>query len=175
MAFDFEKWALSFYGVLDERFVVETDVFQLHIHRENNIKSLVVKRSEGVLAIYIPHDWNMEKFQCQEKLRRLLLSEVKQQAQKIFENRTMLYAKRYNIPCEKVELESRYRYIGKCYPEKKMIKYNPWVICCAYQRHIKKSRHEPDNSSDRGHPNPNKWNTSIVLCAKIGVFYLSSK
>ena len=28
-----------------------------------------------------------------------------------------------------------------------------------------KSRHEPDNSSDRGHPNPNKWNTSIVLCA----------
>ena len=34
---------------------------------------------------------------------------------------------------------------------------------------IKKSRHEPDNSSDRGHPNPNKWNTSIVLCAKIGM------
>ena len=34
---------------------------------------------------------------------------------------------------------------------------------------IKKSRHEPDNSSDRGHPNPNKWNTSIVLCAKIDI------
>ena len=38
----------------------------------------------------------------------------------------------------------------------------------------KKSRHEPDNSSDRGHPNPNKWNTSIVLCAKIGIFLLLS-
>jgi hypothetical protein len=38
-----------------------------------------------------------------------------------------------------------------------------------------KSRHEPDNSSDRGHPNPSKWNTSIVLCAKIGIFLLSSK
>jgi len=35
---------------------------------------------------------------------------------------------------------------------------------------IKKSRHEPDNSSDRGHPNPIKWNTSIVLCAKISTF-----
>ena len=35
--------------------------------------------------------------------------------------------------------------------------------------------HEPDNSSDRGHPNPNKWNTSIVLCAKIDIISESSK
>ena len=38
-----------------------------------------------------------------------------------------------------------------------------------------KSRHEPDNSSDRGHPNPNKWNTSIVLCAKIDIISESCK
>ena len=32
MAFDTEKWALSFYGVVDERFAVETDLFYLHIY-----------------------------------------------------------------------------------------------------------------------------------------------
>ena len=32
----------------------------------------------------------------------------------------------------------------------------------------KKSRHEPDNSPDRGHPNPNNELASIVMGAKIG-------
>ena len=54
-----------------------------------------------------------------------------------------------------------------------------WVVSChtvpVTPWPQKKSRHEPDNSSDRGHPNPNKWNTSIVLGAKIGIFRLSSK
>ena len=71
MAFDSEKWVLSFYGVVDERFAVETDMLQLHIHRKGGIKRLEVVKSEGILDIYIPQDWNIEKYQCQEKLRRL--------------------------------------------------------------------------------------------------------
>ena len=40
MIFDSEKWALEFYGVMDERFEVETDLFQLHIHRKEHINKL---------------------------------------------------------------------------------------------------------------------------------------
>lgn len=136
MAFDSEKWALSFYGVVDERFAVETDMFQLHIHRKSGIKRLEVAKSEGVLDIYIPEDWNMEKYQCQEKLRRLLQTEVKWQAKIIFERLTKYYASRYGIPCERVELETRYNYIGRCDRDKQMIKYNPWVICSCDKQHI---------------------------------------
>lgn len=136
MAFDSEKWALSFNGVVDERFAVETDMFQLHIHRESSIKSLVTKRSEGILDIYIPQDWNIEKYRSQEKLRRLLKAKVMWQAKMIFERRTRYYANRYGIPCERVELETRYNYIGRCDRDKKMIKYNPWVICSCQKRHI---------------------------------------
>lgn len=121
---------------MDESFAVETDMFQLHIHRKNGIKRLVTKRSEGFLDIYIPQNWNMENYQCQETLRRLLSSEVIWQAKKILMQRTMYYAKKYGIACERVELESRYNYIGKCFNEKKMIKYSPWVICSFDKRHI---------------------------------------
>lgn len=136
MAFDSDKWALSFYGVVDERFEVETDLFQLHIHRKSNIENLEIQRSEGSLDIYIPQKWNIEKYKLQEMLRRLLLSEVKWQAEIIFKSHTMLYARRYNIPCERVEMEHRYRYAGKCFSDKRLIKYNPWVICCAEKRHL---------------------------------------
>ena len=40
MSFDSEKWALSFYGVVDERFSVETDSYRLRIYRDNTIKTL---------------------------------------------------------------------------------------------------------------------------------------
>lgn len=134
--FDSEKWALSFYGVVDERFKVETDMFQMHIHRNESIDKLSAKRGEGVLDIYIPQVWNMEKYQCQEKLRRLLQTEVMWQAKIIFERRTKYYANHYGIPCERVELETRYNYIGKCFRTKKMIKYSPWVICSCQKHHI---------------------------------------
>lgn len=136
MSFNSEKWALSFYGVVDERFAVETDMFQLHIHRVSGITSLVAKRSEGILDIYIPQHWNMEKYQYQEKLRKLMLAEVKWQAKKIFERLTKYYASRYGIPCERVELETRYHYIGRCDRDKQMIKYSPWVICSCDKQHI---------------------------------------
>lgn len=136
MAYDSEKWALSFYGVIDEQFAVETDLFQLHIHRDCDIKSLVTKRSERFLDIYIPQDWNMEKYQYQEKLRRLMLAEVKWQAKIILAQRTQYYAKQYDIPCEQVELETRYHYIGRCDRDKQMIKYNPWVICSCDKQYI---------------------------------------
>ena len=136
MAFDSEKWALSFYGVVDEHFQIETDMFQLHINRKCGIEKLEAKRSEGTLDIFIPQDWKMERYKCQERLRKLLLSEVKLQAKMIFEQRTMYYAERYGIPCKRVELETRYNYIGKCYKNKRMIKYNPWVICSCQKRHI---------------------------------------
>lgn len=136
MAFDSEKWALSFYGVVDERFAVETDMFQLHIHRKGGIKRLEVAKSEGVLDIYIPQEWNMEKYQYQEKLRRMMQAEVMWQAKIIFERQTKYYASRYVIPCERVELETRYHYIGRCDRDKQMIKYNPWVICSCDKQHI---------------------------------------
>ena len=136
MSFDSEKWALSFYGVIDERFTVETDMFQLHIHRVSDITSLVAKKSEGILDIYIPKDWNMEMYQYQEKLRKLMLAEVIWQAKIIFERRTMYYANRYGIPCERVELKTRYHYIGRCDRGKQIIKYNPWVICSCDKQHI---------------------------------------
>ena len=136
MAFDFEKWALSFYGVVDERFAVETDLFQLNIHRDSSIKKLVAKRSEGILDIYIPEDWNIEQYQYQEKLRKLLRAEVMWQAKILFTQRTMYYAKSYGIPCEQVEVGTRSIYYGICYYDMKMIRYNPWVICCATQRYI---------------------------------------
>ena len=74
MAFDSEKWALSFYGVVDEQLQIETDLFQLHIHRKCGIEKLEAKRGEGTLDIFIPKDWNMERYECQELVRRLLLS-----------------------------------------------------------------------------------------------------
>lgn len=136
MAFDSKKWALSFYGVVDERFAVETDMLQLHIHRKGGIKRLEVAKSEGILDIYIPQDWNIEKYQCQEKLRRLLQTDVMWQAKIIFERRTKYYANRYEIPCDRIELVTKGHYVGRCDREKKMIKYNPWVICSCDQQHI---------------------------------------
>lgn len=105
MDFDSEKWALSFYGVIDERFEVKTDMFQLHIHRNESIDKLSAKRGEGYLDIFIPQSWKMDRYKYQEQLRRLLLSEVKIQAKAIFTQRTLYYANRYNIPCERVEME----------------------------------------------------------------------
>jgi hypothetical protein len=40
MAFDSEEWASSFYGVVDERFAVETDLLQLHIYRKKTLEKL---------------------------------------------------------------------------------------------------------------------------------------
>ena len=62
MAFDSEKWALSFYGVVDERFAVETDLLQLHIYRKENNRKIEVDRLLGNLDIFIPINWDMETY-----------------------------------------------------------------------------------------------------------------
>lgn len=111
-------------------------MFQLHIWRKNGTERLVAKRGEGTLDIFIPQTWEMDKYEYQEQLRMFLLSEVKKQVKTIFTQRTMYFANRYNIPGEKIELEHRYRYIGKCDRVLKLVKYNPWIICCGGQRHI---------------------------------------
>ncbi len=134
--FDSEKWALSFYGVVDENFQVETDMFHLHIHRKNNIEKLAAQRGDGTLDIYIPCKWKIEKYQYQEKLRRLMLSEVKAQALRIFTTRTILYANRYCIPCKRIEMSTRGKYMGCCYADRGLIKYNPWIICTASKTYI---------------------------------------
>ncbi|MBO4641236.1 MAG: M48 family metallopeptidase [Bacteroidaceae bacterium] len=136
MKFDSEKWALTFYGVVDERFKSETDLFQLHIHRKEHINKLEKERCKGKLDIFIPRNWKMERYKYQEQLRRMLLSEIRWQANIIFSQRTMFYAKQYNIACERIELEARYRYLGKYFSEKKLVKYNPWIICAAPKRHV---------------------------------------
>ena len=56
MAFDSEKWVSTFYGVIDERFAVETDLFNLHIYRKQGIMKLQAERSVGKLDIFIPND-----------------------------------------------------------------------------------------------------------------------
>lgn len=136
MKIDSEKWALSFYGVVDERFQVETDMFQLHIYRKGGIEYLEPQRGDGALDIYIPYNWNIKEYQYQDRLRKLLLSEVKAQAQRIFTTRTMHYANRYDIPCERVEMSTRGRYMGCCYADSGMIRYNPWIICTASNTYI---------------------------------------
>lgn len=92
-------------------------------------KDLSQKEANVLLTFFIPQTWEMDKYEYQEQLRRFLLSEVKKQAKTIFTQRTMYFANRYNIPCEKIELEHRYCYIGKCDRVLKLVKYNPWIIC----------------------------------------------
>ena len=62
MAFDSEEWASSFYGVVDERFAVETDLLQLHIYRKENNRKIEVDRLLGNLDIFIPINWDMETY-----------------------------------------------------------------------------------------------------------------
>ena len=136
MAFDSEKWTLEFYGVVNEQFQVETDMFKLHIHRKSGIEKLDTQKGEGTLDIYIPHKWNIEEYLYQEKLRKLLFSEVKKQAQRIFTSRTMHYANRYGIQCERVEMSTRGHHMGFCYADYGLIRYNPWLICTASKNFI---------------------------------------
>ena len=72
MSFDSEKWALSFYGVVDERFAVETDLLKLHIYRKANIRKIEVNRLLGKLDVFIPDNWDMETYCNQEKLRKIM-------------------------------------------------------------------------------------------------------
>jgi hypothetical protein len=128
MAFDSEKWALSFYGVVDERFSVETDSYRLRIYRDNTIKTLGVQRSTlGTPEFYIPTDWDMEFYHNQEKLRKLISSEIRKDAQLKFEQRIRVYASRFNIPYKKVEVVSNPYYKGRFCGD--TIKFNMWTIC----------------------------------------------
>lgn len=128
MAFDSEKWALSFYGVVDERLSIETDAYRIRIYRKDTIKTLEVERIfPGTPDIYIPSEWDMELYSNQEKLRRLVSSVVRKDAQKIFNQRTRVYASRFNIPYKNVEIVATPHYKGKYCGD--TIKYNMWMIC----------------------------------------------
>lgn len=129
MAFDSEKWALSFYGVVDERFAVETDLLKLHIYRKENIKKIEVERFVGKLDIFIPTSWDLETFCNQERLRKLMNAEVKWQALNICQQRTNLVANRIGLPNIKVSVCSTGNFYGKCYYNENHIKYNLWTIC----------------------------------------------
>lgn len=128
MECDSEKWALSFYGVVDERLSIETDAYRIRIYRKDKIKILEVERVfSGTPDIYIPSEWDMELYSNQAKLRRSISSVVRKDAQEIFNQRTRVYASRFNIPYKNIEIVAAPHYKGKYCGD--TIKYNMWMIC----------------------------------------------
>ena len=136
MGFDYEKWALSFYGVVDEKYAVETEVLNLHIYRKEEIKTIKAERRLGKLDIFIPKDWDMETYHNQEKLRKLMQKEVKWQALNIYQQRTNLIAKRIGLPNIKVSVSARGRANGLCYYLENRVNYNPWTICYPKSKYV---------------------------------------
>lgn len=133
MKIDSEKWALSFYGVVDDRLAIETDLFNLHIYRKDGINKLISERTPGHLDIYIPNEWDMELYNNQERIRKLMCKEISWQALNIFKHRTELYAKRFDIAYGQVEVVWKPHFLGHCSDG---IKYNMWTICGADKKHI---------------------------------------
>lgn len=127
MAFDCNKWAYSFYGVVDERFAVETDLFQLHIHRKEGIKKLMVEKTLGKLDIYVPDNMDLELYRSQEKMRKLMVEEVNWQASQIFRQRTDVIASRLNIGHIEIRTMKYDTHAG--YNCNAYLKFNIWTIC----------------------------------------------
>jgi predicted metal-dependent hydrolase len=132
MAFDSEKWALSFYGVVDEKLAVETDVFNLHVYRKQDIKKLQAERSFGKLDIYIPGGWDMEEYGNQEKMRKFMSKEIEWQASNIYQQRTNLIAGRIGLPDIKVSVGNKGTKDGSFNHEENHVYFNMWTIC-SYQ------------------------------------------
>ena len=135
-AYDPEKWSLMFYGVIDERFAVETDIFNLHIHRKNGIKKLQVERPEGILVIFLPQEWDMEQYCNQEKLRKLMTREIKLQAFNIYQKKTYQIANRIGLLDTKVCVGNVGYYTGCCYYWDNRVFFNMWTICSFQSQHI---------------------------------------
>lgn len=136
MAFDSEKWALSFYGVVDERFAVETDLLQLHIYRKENIRKIEVDRSLGKLDIFIPINWDMETYRNQERLRKLMWTKVKWQALNIYQQRTNMIAQRIGLPYVTVSVYGKGQANGRCYYWENRIGYDLWTICAPKTEYV---------------------------------------
>lgn len=150
--YDPEKWSLMFYGIIDERFAVETDIFNLHIHRKNGIKKLQVERSEGMLDIYLPHEWDMEQYCNQEKLRKLMTAEIKSQALNIYQKKTYQIAKRIGLLDTKVSVGNVGNNTGVCYYWDNRVYFNMWTICSFQSQHIDALiSHELAHFSVHGH------------------------
>ena len=132
MAFETEKWALSFYGVIDERFAVETDLFNLHIYRKQGIEKLLAERSVGKLDIFIPNDWDMEQYKNQEKMRKFMSKEIEWQASNIYQQRTNLIASHIGLPDIKVSVGNKGTKNGSCSYSENHVYFNMWTIC-SYQ------------------------------------------
>jgi len=132
MAFDSEKWALSFYGVVDEKLAVETDVFNLHIHRKQGIEKLQAERTVGELVIFIPNDWDMEQYRNQEKMRKFMSKEIEWQASNIYQQRTNLIASHIGLPDIKVSVGNKGTKNGSCCYSENHVYFNMWTIC-SYQ------------------------------------------
>ena len=132
MAFDSEKWALSFYGVVDEKLAVETDVFNLHIHRKQGIEKLQAERTVGELVIFIPNDWDMEQYCNQEKMRKFMSKEIEWQASNIYQQRTNLIASHIGLPNIKVSVGNKGTKNGSCSYSENHVYFNMWTIC-SYQ------------------------------------------
>ena len=136
MTFDAEKITLSFYGVVDERFAVETDLFRLHIHRKRGLKNLQVERSIGKLDVYIPNEWDMEKYCNQEKMRKLMASEIKWQALNIYQLRTNQIASRIGLKNIEVSVGNNGKCYGWCCDLANHVYYNMWTICSFQSQHV---------------------------------------
>ena len=136
MTFDVEKIALSFYGVVDERFAVETDLFKMHIHRKRGLMTLQIERSVGKLDIYIPNEWDMEKYCNQEKMRKLMVTEIEWQALNIYHQRTNQIASRIGLKNIEVSVMNKGKCYGWCNYLANHVCYNMWTICSFQSQHV---------------------------------------
>lgn len=128
MPFDARKWALSFHGIVDENFAVETDLFQLHIFRKEGIKQIEKNSCKDKLDIYLPQEWDMATYRYQEKLRKVMKEEVKERAETIFQERTDFFASRLNLHYQvKAHVTDLGNYYGLC--NNVDVKFNFWTIC----------------------------------------------
>ena len=136
MAFETEKWALSFYGVIDERFAVETDLFNLHIYRKQGIEKLLAERSVGKLDIFIPNDWDMEQYKNQEKMRKFMSKEIEWQALNIYQQRTNKIASHIGLPEVLVSVGNEGTKDGWCCYSENHVYFNMWTICSFQSQHV---------------------------------------
>ena len=128
MEFDYKEWESTYYGIVDERFAIETDLFKLHIYRKDGIVKMEDNSSEGVLDIFIPQEWDMNTYSRQDKLRKFMQNGIEKQAQRIYQQRTDFFALRLNIP---YKVKASVTGLGHCYGKCNgiYVKFNMWTIC----------------------------------------------
>lgn len=137
MTNNLKDWLFSFYGIVDERFAAETDLFRLQICRKEGLKKIEMNSTKGQLIFFIPTDWDIDQYRNQEKLRKIMKAGIKDQAIMIFNERAMKIAERNNIHYSKLTVySSSGNVLGRCDSYTKHIKFNIWTILILNSKYI---------------------------------------